>query len=234
MPNGLRLTNDNDEYVYVGTLRDYRDAVASGYYPLSNAEMKTANIYFDRHIDVLEAIQSARVADLSFIDDPLVDISNLGLMPASLVAGMRYVTDDPAFAIDETALEDKSIFDLVEQRYVRVAELQVGLVAVENDEMRTFMFEMMRGDFNRDGIQDIFIHYGYSAIGGSLSYGSTLLLTRTDEHSMFQPFKLPQPYWRRAGDLAYENARLRREIQDLKDSKSKTQSRSWKHWFGLR
>lgn len=207
--------------------------MASGHYPLSNAEMKIANIYLDRHIDVLEAIQSARVADLSFIDNPFVDISNLSLMPASLVAGMRYVTDDPAFAVDESALEDKSISDLVEQGSVRVAELQVGLVAIEKDEMRTFMFEMMRGDFNRDGIQDVFIHYGYSAIGGSLSYGSTLLLTRTDEHSMFQPIQIPQPYWRRAGDLAYENARLRREIQDLEGSNSKAQSQSWKHWFRL-
>jgi hypothetical protein len=112
-PGRLRLVTESDDEIYVQTLREYRRAVAQGYFPLSNAEMAAASIYFERPLAVLEAVLAARVADRSYIDNPRCGVTDLALMPATLLFTAADITDDPAFADYKERLNGKSIQDVV-------------------------------------------------------------------------------------------------------------------------
>jgi hypothetical protein len=90
MQKGLRLVAHDNREVRVLTLRQFQQAVANGFYALSNSEMQVAYCSFERPLAVLRVLRTAEPAQQSFMDEPRVGLSDISLLPATLL----FVTED--------------------------------------------------------------------------------------------------------------------------------------------
>jgi len=185
MEEGLRLVSDDKREVRVITLREFQEAEANGFYALSNVEMNVAYRSFARPLAVLDILRTARLAEVSFMDEPRIGLADISLLPAALLFVTEDMTSDPNFAGQRARLKGRSIQDLVSAGEASVTSVGSDLLAVEYDYGRTFMLEMMRADMNGDGIQDMLIHRGVGVIGGTYRSGSAMILTRLAQDEMF-------------------------------------------------
>ena len=116
---------------------------------------------------------------------PRRGLSDISLLPATLLFVTEDMTSDEAFAGQRARLDGKSIQDLVENGEATVKEVGSEMLAVQCDHGRTFMFEMMRADVNADGIEDMVIHWGGGPIRGTYRTASVVVLTRRSQDEMF-------------------------------------------------
>jgi hypothetical protein len=185
MQKGLRLVTDNNEVAQVLTLREYQEAAENGFHALSNLEIQLAYRYFERPLAVLHILRTAKPAERSFMDEPRVGLSDISLVPATLLFVTEDMTSDPNFAGQRTDLRGKSIQNLVSSAQARITEVASDVLGIEYDGNRTFVFEILRADVNGDGIQDMLIHWGASVVGATFRAASTIILTRRSEEEMF-------------------------------------------------
>jgi hypothetical protein len=185
MEEGLRLVSDDKREVRVITLREFQEAEANGFYALSNVEMNVAYRSFARPLAVLDILRTARLAEVSFMDEPRIGLADISLLPAALLFVTEDMTSDPNFAGQRARLKGRSIQDLVSAGEASVTSVGSDLLAVEYDYGRTFMLEMMRADMNGDGIQDMLIHRGVGVIGGTYRSGSAMIITKLAQDEMF-------------------------------------------------
>src|SRR5205823_408438 len=120
-----------------------------------------------------------------FIDDPHVGLADVALLPATLLFVTEDMTSDGAFAGQRERLEGLSVGDLLARGESAVKDISSTSVSVEYAGGHTFMLELMRADFNGDGIQDLLIHRGCGPIGGTYRSGSVLAITRSSSEAMF-------------------------------------------------
>lgn len=179
---GLRLIKDDEVEVYVKTLREYQKAVDDGYYPYSNAEIKTAYAYFVRPISLLNILLKAKLAENSYIDDPKRGLADITLLPASLL----FSFDTSEDLSPNTLQNNKSIADLVSSGTARITQIGSDLISIEYDECWTTMFELMRADVDEDGIQELIVHWGGGPTMGTLVVGDVKVLKRNGEEEKFQ------------------------------------------------
>jgi hypothetical protein len=55
--------------------------------------------------------------------------------------------------------------------------------------METSLIELFRADFNNDGIEDIFVRGWTRAVGGTLGFGFTSILTRYSNKNLIDEVK---------------------------------------------
>ena len=91
--------------------------------------------------------------------------------------------------LDEYYKQGLSVGDLVRQGNVKVNESGIYKVSLEFDGMETSLIEQFRADFNNDGIEDIFVRGWTRAIGGTLGYGFTTILTRYSNKHLIEEIK---------------------------------------------
>lgn len=179
----LSLTNDYNAKIKVSTLREWKQAISQGFYPLSNADIKTsANFtFFD---ELINALRSAKMPKVSFISEPWVGINNIDLLSPTILQGhgkdfIKYIK------------QGLSIGDLVRKGVVKTNESEISTISFEFDGMEVSLIEQFRADFNNNGIEDIFVCGWTRAIGGSLGYGFTSFLTRiSNQHLIEQSYSL--------------------------------------------
>lgn len=184
LKDGLKLDSDSSDVTHVKTLREYVDARSRGFYPLSNACMKTAAAWFERPLDVLKALKKARVAERSFIDDPKKGIADIALLPASLL-----------FNLEEKISPDTTIQALVTAGKANITRVASDLIEIDYDEHWTVLLELMRADLDGDGIQDMLVHVGGGPLGGTMymSYTTALARRSTTEPFSIVPNSTPSP-----------------------------------------
>jgi len=177
----LELSNDIGETTKVSTLRDWQAAVKKGFYPLTTYAIKMSSS-FTFLDEFLEALHKAKMPKVSFISEPWLEIDNLDLLSPNIL-------HDFEGRLSDYADRGASVGDLARSGIVKKNDSNIFKVSLEFEGMETSLIEQFRADFNNDGIEDIFVRGWTRAIGGTLGYGFTTILTRYSDKHLIEEIK---------------------------------------------
>ena len=177
--DGITLINDKDEKIHVRTCREYESAWEQGYFGgPSNASLKTS-MWFGNQCDLLKALQIATTPHKSFISSPRVGAANLELFPYSLFPPI--IGEEPESRELNATYQSK-----VKDGVLIVKNVSQNLLRLEGAGMGQELAEMVRADFNNDGIEDIlFFEWDYAPLG-TFGYRAICILTRTSMDGKFE------------------------------------------------
>jgi hypothetical protein len=168
--SGIRMT--------IRTCREYRAALAAGFYALttydikSEAFLKTANA-------ILAAAASVRVPLVSYIREPHRGVADLDLLPSSVLPCVS--SNDK---IEILRMKDLSLAELLGNGEIKILSVSSDELSLEWN-MGLMLREICRADFDGDGFEDILCECYSWATEGTLGFGWTIILTRKDEISTF-------------------------------------------------
>jgi hypothetical protein len=177
---GLRFTDGKGSERPIRTCREYISAIAAGFYPSNNLELKLSFTLATTSA-ILQAASRARLAPTSYIRSPRLGVTNFGLLPSTLAPTKR---PDRSEIISQSGCA--TIQDLVEARGISAGILSDTVVGIECQDRGITLTELMRGDFDDDGVEEILIKvhsYIKFATFRSLSIG---LLRKKDAVSLFE------------------------------------------------
>lgn len=176
--DGVTLTNDSNEKVYVKTCKEYDTAIQSGYYALSNFDIKMST-FFEHQCGLLSSLQAATTPEFSFIADPRIGIVDLQLIPFSFFPLLGDAPqEDDSTATYQSKVDDGTIV---------IKRLRQNMLCIEEPEgMGQQLIEVARADFNNDGIEDILLFEYCYATHGTLGFGGIRILTRKSENGLFE------------------------------------------------
>jgi hypothetical protein len=109
----LRLVNDKDQELYVTTLKAYQEALAQGYFAYSTYEMGVAAVNFERPLTILNILETLKIAEKNYIDEPRLGLADIAILPADLLFVTEEITTDPAFKGQKARLASNSIQELI-------------------------------------------------------------------------------------------------------------------------
>ena len=177
--NGVTLTNDANEKLHVQTCKEYDDAISAGYYALSSFDMKM-EAFFKHQCGLLQSLSKAMIAEKSFIEHPRAGIVDLTLLPFSLFPAPE---GPPTPTISSVTYQDK-----IDDGTIRIKRLSQNSLLVEEQQggMGQRLIEVVRADFNGDGVEDILLFEYIYATHGTFGYGDIRLLTRRASDEMFE------------------------------------------------
>ena len=182
--DGVTLINDKDEKIHVRTCREYESAREQGYFGGPATPSITKSMLFERQCDLLKSLQAATTPQKSFISTPKVGVANLELLPYSL------------FPLSGEEPESKELNPTYQSKVtdgvLMVESVSHNLLRIEvPKDMGQELVEVVRADFNGDGIEDILLFKWNYATHGTLGYGGICILTRK---SMEGKFEIVQPH----------------------------------------
>ena len=163
----------------VRTCREYRAALAAGFYAKTTYDIKS-EAFLRAANSMLTAAASLRMPLTSFIRTPYVGLADLDLLPSSLLPCVSPDDDEQI-----KALGPLSLGDLSRRSEIRLLDVASGQISLEWRSMGLMLREIGRADFDSDGIEDILCECYCWATEGTLGFGWTDILARTDEHSRF-------------------------------------------------
>ena len=176
--HGLPFENEKNEQIFVQTCREYESILEQGYLPVSNTVLKMS-VSFHQRCDLLRYLQSATTPQESFISNPKVGVIDLKLLPFSLFPWI----DDKVQRMDLEATYQSKVNDGV---LVVTSVSQNSLEIVAPRDMGQQLIEVVRADFNGDGIEDILVFEYCFATEGTLGFGATRILTRKSIDGRFE------------------------------------------------
>lgn len=176
--DGVTLTNDANEEVYVRTCKEYDQAIQSGYFALSNFDIKMST-FFKHQCGLLSSLQAASTPERSFIADPRTGIIDLHLIPFSLFPSFGDVpTEGVCAATYQSKVDDGTII---------IKRLRQNTLCVEeHGGMGQQLIEVARADFNGDGIEDILLFEYCYATHGTFGFGGIRILTCKSDNGLFE------------------------------------------------
>ena len=174
--DGLDFVNHAGGQMRIRTGREYRAATAAGYYPLTTFAIKMAG-QFSAVDAILEAVEHARPAAMSYVTEPYFGVADLHLLPPSLLIHI-------APEEDRTVPTARSLLEMATNGELRVLRVSSRSVWFEWA-VRTGLSELLRADLDGDGLEEILIQQYVHAIGGTLGFGAIGLLRRTGPDTMF-------------------------------------------------
>lgn len=179
----FRMTRGDGETRPVKTINELRAAEDDGFYAATNADMRIWS-YFKRVDDLLAAMFIARPSRVSFLQP----ITRIDLLPARLVP-LELNVENPD---DRTNLPapNVTIADMSRDGRCKVDITTSSRVFVQAA-VETTLTEVMRGDLNGDGIEDVLVWQFHRMAGGTMHWSSSLALTRTAEQALFSKVDLP-------------------------------------------
>ena len=194
--DGVTLTKTRDDKVYVRTCREYDDALKQDYYPSSNFDVKMS-FFFKHPCGLLNALEKASSPKQKFISDAKVSIVNLELLPFEMFAenlARKSSWDERDL---ETTYQDK-----IDNQELVITEKSQNVFHVEGFGMGQMLKEMVRADFNNDGIEDVLLFEYHHVTRGTFAYGGIIVLTRKSINGKFEVLRPPKsqqpsgfPYW---------------------------------------
>jgi hypothetical protein len=189
--DGLTLTHKQKELLRVRTCREYDSAMESGYYADTGFDVKMS-VWFKFQCGLLNALETAEIPRKSFISDPKVGVINLELLRFTI---FPYNLADSLDSLDwEEARDMKTTYqDMVAAGELRVETADQNVLGVEDEGMAQTMEEVVRADFNNDGIEDILVFEYHRAIGGTLGFGGIIMLTRKSIDGKLEEVRPPDP-----------------------------------------
>ena len=177
--NEVTLTNSKGEQIHVRTCREYESALEQGYSPYSNFDFKMAT-WFRHQCGLLNSLQTATTPQQSFISNPKVGVVDLELLPVLFFpiigdesANMEFLDGTYKNKVDDGVL-------VVENAYPNSLRVR------EPEGMGQSLVEVVRADFNGDGIEDILLFEYCYATHGTFGYGGIRILTRKSINGKFE------------------------------------------------
>lgn len=166
------VNNDNDEYVQIHTLNEWRMYTSKGFYPLSNCDIKLSAYFY--YLDtLLIALESIKRPQYSPIKD--FKLSNIYQISSTIL-----VDPDDSMKL----YGDCSIGWLVENNLAEVEVLSDNKIKIEYEGFENYFIEQFRGDVNGDDIEDIYVLCCFNAVGGSMGWTCTELLGRYSKNEL--------------------------------------------------
>ncbi|MEI6314395.1 MAG: hypothetical protein WCO89_05960 [Syntrophus sp. (in: bacteria)] len=180
--DGVTLTDDSNEQIHVRTCKEYDAAIETGYFPMTSFDIKMAT-FFEHQCGLLKALEAASTPSVSYIASPRVGIVDLHLLPFSLFPN---IGEEPMSQESEATYQSK-----IDNGTLVVRRIKQNLLVVEEHEgMGQQLIEVVRADFNCDGVEDILLFEYCYATQGTLGYGGIRILTRKDSTSRFENLAL--------------------------------------------
>lgn len=195
--DGVTLTKTRDDKVYVRTCREYHDARKQGYHPNSNFDFKMS-FFFKYPCGLLNALEKANLPEDRFISDAKVGIVNLELLPfeifpKNLASKSRWDAGRDL----ETTYQQK-----IDNQELVVTEKSQNVLHVEGFDMVQTLEEIVRADFNNDGIEDVLLFESHQIKRATFANAGIIVLTRKSINGKFEvlrPLESQQssgfPYW---------------------------------------
>lgn len=180
--DGLELVDREGNTATVRNCREWHEAKEKGYFALTTFTMKMES-YFNRICGLITAVAKATVADKSYITDSRVGVVNLNLIPVSVLPVM---SDEHWDEIEKVASSGITVQDWVEAGKVHIKSVSQYAIQLEYNGMGQHLWELMRADFNQDGVEDILLYRYSYAKSGTFGYGSTMILTRRGHSENFE------------------------------------------------
>lgn len=181
-PDGVRFVRSEpgpdgkivDEARTVRSCRELADARRDGFVSdaQSMVEMKAANA-FATACRMLEIVSRAAPSKRSFVAEFRLDAS----APARLPPCYPFGTEEADEEARANAAAGKSWREAVPSLVVEKTSAD-GLVVLEPGVARFALETRARGDFDGDGTEDLLLHVGYRADGGSMGGSWHQILTR--------------------------------------------------------
>ena len=181
----VRLMKKKGDEIHVRTCREYDAGLKRGYSPANNMERKLAS-FFKYPCALLKALEMASVAKESFITDPDVGVVNVELLPFSLFPHIGESKSRRAFARDlQTTYQQK-----IETGELVVIEKAKHVLKIQDEGLVQSLREVVRADFNNDGIEDVLVDGAHWVTQGTYSSYGIIVLTRK---SMTGKFEVARP-----------------------------------------
>ena len=179
--DGVTLSKRKVGKIHVRTCREYDEARKKGYYPVSTFDITMAT-FFKKPCGLLNALANASLPRQSFISDAEVGIGNLELLPYSLF---------PYLGETKSPQEAKRDSETTYQQKIGTGELVVKekslhVLITEEPGMGQSLREMVRADFNADGIEDVLLFEYHWVTKGSHRFGGIIVLTRKSMNGKFE------------------------------------------------
>lgn len=177
---GLPYTDGKGSEMSVSTCREYKEAIAAGYYPRDNTTLKLSFALATTSA-ILEAAWRAKLAPISYIRSPRMGLANLEMLPAILAPTWRNDGSEIVLQSDGATIQE-----LVEAGVISVEIQSDAAISVECEDHGVILSELMRADLDGDGVEEILIKvhsYIKFATHRSLWIG---LLCRKDAVSPFE------------------------------------------------
>ena len=194
---GVTLMNEKDEKVHVRTCREYDSAIKRGYDAYTTFDIKMS-VWFKYQCGLLNALEGATIPQKSFISNPKAGIMNLELLPFSLFSNPASTNWQWDAERDLSTTYQKKI----ENGDLVVVEKNQNDLTIEEIGMGQLLREVVRADFNDDGIEDILLFEYHYATQGTLGFGGVIVLTRKSVDGKFEVVRPPNsvqssayPYW---------------------------------------
>ena len=174
----VELINEKDETVKVSTLREWQKYTQNGFYPKTNTDIKLASevTFLD---ELLDALKKASMPKASFISDPWINITDLDKLSPMII-------QDFEGRLSEHINNGLSIGELVNRGIITRNESQLYQVSLELMGIETSLREVFRADFNGDGLEDVLVQGWVRAIGGSMGFSFTTVLTRYSNNHLLE------------------------------------------------
>lgn len=183
--DGLLLGHDSGEERHVRSCTEYQKALREGFYARTTFEMKMS-VFFEHQCGTLAALARATLAARSYIADPRVGLADVHLLPYSLFP------DVAAGSEDGRENDDSSYADKIESGSLVIRRVSSHLLVVEEPEgMGQQLIEVVRADFDGDGLEEMLVHEYSWATHGTLGFGGAFLLARRTPDGPLEPTALP-------------------------------------------
>ena len=181
--DSIRLIKKKGDAIEVRTCREYEDALKNGYSPANNMQRKLAS-FFKYPCALLKALEIASVPEESFITD--VGVANVELLPFTVFPVLGEYKSRQAFAKDlQTTYQQK-----IETGELVVIKSTEHVLEIEYLGVVQSLQEIVRADFNNDGIEDVLVDEGNWVRQGTYSSYGIIVLTRK---SMTGKFEVARP-----------------------------------------
>ena len=170
------LGNNGDRRV-VRTCREYDAAILAGYTPVSNADIGLA-AFFKYPCGTLQLLERATRAKRSFLPQELFDLKLLPLKLFPIVTDyeQRYGRD----------IKGETYHDQAQKGELEVIEQAPHRFGCKDDRAKQYLTEVVRADFNGDGIEDILFSEATYSIGGTHRTYNLLILTRKSNEAKYE------------------------------------------------
>lgn len=180
----LTMIGPHEKSRQVKTIREMEDAEREGFYASTNADM-AGHSYFRLVSDLLDAVLLARESKATF----LVPISRADLLPARYLS-LYMNTEDPDYLHSIPSYKNLTIAEMAKGGIASIIESGPVNLQVRAG-VDCHLVELLRGDLDGDGIEDMLVWQGCRAIGGSMAWGSSIAFTRLDNAAPFSTARLP-------------------------------------------
>lgn len=171
---GVRFTDGKGSEISISTCREYKAAISARYYPSNNAENR-ASFVLATTCAMLEAASRARLASVSYIRSPRVGVTSFRLLSARLAPTRRADRSEIISLSGYTTIQE-----LVDAGSISAEILSDTEVRIECQDQGVTLTELMRADFDEDGVEEVLVKEDFYIRSASHRSLSVSLLGKKD------------------------------------------------------